>query len=392
MMRVLQVLFALLLTVPLAFLGWLLAKDPGRLNVRAWGWQIETTLVLALALLLLAVLAIALLYLLLWQLPKHFYQRRQRYLQAQFQGGLLDYFAGRFARAKKRLTSAIAHPHPQQRGIAQLAAGISANWVDDNQHAQSLFAQAAQAPELADIAPWYALQAKLDAGDLGALAQMKTLAAAAPTALNVTGVLVALHARQRGEEAITWIQAGRGNPVFKAACENSRVAALMADLHRAALGQASTAEALQTLWQGLSHTEKTQVDLIALYCTSAERLGRSDWASAALWPALKHQSSEQLWHVAASLKSVNVDADQLKFAERSLSQQGESPSLLLALAHLCMAQKLTGKAEQYLQSALRLAPSASAHALAAELATSAGDMAGANRHYQAAIALLPLGS
>ena len=107
MMQIFKWLMALALTVPVALLGWWLARDPGRLSIQVWGWQIHTTLVLALALVATALLFLWLLYWLLWCLPLKLLAHRQNKLAQQFYLGMHDFVDGNYARAKRRLTDGL---------------------------------------------------------------------------------------------------------------------------------------------------------------------------------------------------------------------------------------------------------------------------------------------
>jgi HemY protein len=80
-------------------------------------------------------------------------------------------------------------------------------------------------------------------------------------------------------------------------------------------------------------------------------------------------------------------ARQIEQAEKWLHVRPRDAQLLLALAQLCSAQELWGKAQSYLEASLAIAPSADGHIRMAELKTQSGQPGEACQHYQKALAL-----
>ncbi len=386
MSRILQILFALLLTVPLAFMGWFLAKDPGRLSLRVWGWQIDTTLILALVLALLLALLMALLYWLLWKLPKQILRRRQQRLLRSFHDGLADLFQGRYAVAKKRLLQSSAHG--EVRALARLAAAMAAEKNGDVEQAQQLLGQIAS-PEFASAAQFNLLRARLLSGDQSALPELKLLAQQQPNALHVAYVIESLHQRKRGAEALAWAQQQEVNPAFKAAMQQESISTMMADLHRQAINQAATAAELQTHWSAFSSKEQNQDDLIASYVQQAARLGEHASAHALLWPKLKSGGHAQLWQAATALHFDKLDSADLleksKFIEREIARHGASAPMLLCQSKILRQLHKTTDAQKAIDQALALESSAAVLLEAAELAQQNGDFVGANGFYRRAL-------
>jgi uncharacterized protein HemY len=392
MMALLKWLLALALTVPLAFVGWLLARDPGRLSVRAWGWQIDTTLVLALALVALAS-GIALgSYWLLWRLPKRLLARRARNLVAQFHHGLEDLAGARYAKARRRLVAASAVP--ANAPLALLHAAQAAAALGDLDDALKL-AERAQAHDPVNVAARVlGMQLKLDAGDLSQLDQLQSLGAQSDHPLPMEVLAQQLCARGRAQEALLVLaKLGKRGALTGALGGANGVGKQWAEMVRLGLRQAATKDELANLWNGLSEPERAQQDVVAIYTHAAVRLGQLELAEILLRAALKQAPSELLWQEYAALSDQLSPADSLdalKFVEKMLEKTApnESPAALLAAAKLSRMQQLSAKATQYLARSLTLAPNPAALQTHAELSFANGDFASAAQAWRQAFQLL----
>jgi HemY protein len=78
---------------------------------------------------------------------------------------------------------------------------------------------------------------------------------------------------------------------------------------------------------------------------------------------------------------------QIEQAEKWLNHHKQDPGLLLALGKLCLYQKLWGKAQNYLDASLSVAPSHAAYNALAQLAERLGKSEEAFGYYQKAMAL-----
>ena len=393
MMAVLKWLLALALTVPLAFVGWLLARDPGRLSVRAWGWQIDTTLVLVLVLTSLLVLLAWLGYWLLWSLPKRLLARRRNNLLLQFHQGLEDLAGGRYAKARRRLVaaSAIAENAP----LALLNAANAAAHLGDQTDALALAERAQRYPQVKTAAEVLAIQLRLDEGDLSQLEYLAQISENAEHPLPAEILARQLSARGRAREALTVLSKlgkyGRNSRLADRNVSKS-AASDWAAMVRLGLQQACTATALTEVWDLLSETEREQQDVLAAYVNSASRLGLLEAAEASLQNTLKRSPSELLWQEYAELSGKLNDSAALaalKFVEKSLEKAApsESPAALLAAAKLSRNQALTAKATQFLTRSLALAPSSASYREQGEQLLANGDHLGAAQAWRQALIL-----
>lgn len=392
MMALLKWLLALALTVPLAFVGWLLARDPGRLSIRAWGWQIDTTLVLALVLTSLLVLMTLLGYWLLWSLPKRLLARRRQNLLLQFHQGLEDLAGGRYAKARRRLiaASAVAENAP----LALLNAANAAAQIGDSTDALALAERAQRYPEVKTAAEVLAIQLRLDQGDLSQLDVLARMSESAEHPLPAEILARQLSARGRAREALEVLaKFGKyGSGARQVSGVSNSAANDWAAMVRLALQQACTATALTEVWDLLSEAEREQHDVLAVYVNSASRLGLLDAAEASLQTALNRTPSELLWQEYAELAGKLSESEAmpaLKFVEKTLEKTApsESPAALLAAAKLSRKQALSAKASQYLARSLALAPSLPGFREQGELLLANGDHLGAAQAWRQALIL-----
>ena len=74
-------------------------------------------------------------------------------------------------------------------------------------------------------------------------------------------------------------------------------------------------------------------------------------------------------------------------AETWLRQYPDEAALLLALGRMCMAQRLWGKAQSYLEASLALEETRDAHLALADLCDQLERSDEANRHFRASVRL-----
>jgi HemY protein len=380
MMSVLKWFLALALTVPVAMLGYLLAKDAGRLSIRAWGWQIDTTLVLALALMVLLVTAILFAHWLLWRLPMRVIKRRQALLHAQFSHGIEDYLLGRFQKAKRRLISASAIP--EHAPLALFYAAKAADAMDDSKEALTLSEKAARFESVKLAAEPLNLDLRIRSGDLSAIASLESLAPNNPIAAKI--LARQLGERGRAQEAMSAIQ--------QSGASAKRKDVEWAAMVRLAIAQAPTLSTLEQTWQRLSQAEREQVDVLSAYTQRLAHFNATVTALELLQPALKKQNSDLLWQSLAKL-APSLSEDQAREALRVCESQldrnapQELPNNLLAGAILCQRLQLFGKAKQYLERSLACEESSAARSVEGEIKLAEGDHLSAARSFQRALEL-----
>lgn len=381
MSTVLKWLLALLLTVPLALFGRMLARDPGRLSLQGWGWQIDTTLVLALVLLMLSGLVIFAVYLLVWRLPLWLIASRRARLAEQFRGGVADLAHARPAKAMRKLlnASALADYAP----LALLGAAYAAEQLGEVEQAQQLWQRLKLFPAFTQVAATYSAKFKIARNDAAGLSELTDLAQNEPSPLVLRALVDALKTRGRAIEALGWFP----QLLSQRSVERNALAQDWSELTKLSLAQASTATQLSELWQQIGKTEKVLPELLAAYAAAALRLGQFELAEQALVAELERAPSEQLYAAFARLPSSATNSSRIKTAERWLAARGETPALLFALGKLCSYEALWGKSHSYLERSLEMGASAEVWEALAELSTVHGDSAAACVAYRNALAV-----
>lgn len=398
MMQIFKWLMALALTVPVALLGWWLARDPGRLSIQVWGWQIHTTLVLALGIVAAALFLLWLVYWLLWCLPLKLLAHRQNKLAQQFYLGMHDFVDANFARAKRRLIAASAVT--RYAPLALLHAAKASAALGESEAALQLGKRAATHASVREAAQLFDIQQRLlqgDATQLSALEQWSENDSHSPSSRLAANALLARELSQRGRARDAMILLARLNQQHKGGAARSHAQLSAPDwaaMVRLALAQAATRAALNEIWDALSAPERSQPDVLSAYVGSSVRLGSAQEVEGMLRAALKNQPCEQLWQsyaalwLAASANALSADRlDALKFVEKVLasSAPNESPAALLAAASLARAEQMGAKSKQYLARSLALAPHAAAWQLQGEIQFDEGDHLGAAQSWRAAL-------
>ena len=114
--------------------------------------------------------------------------------------------------------------------------------------------------------------------------------------------------------------------------------------------------------------------------------GGDSLAQQLLTDSLNAQWDSELVALYGDCQSGDVVA-QIKQAEKWLAQNSQDAGLLLALGKLCLHQKLWGKAQNYLDASISIAPSNAAYTALGELAERLGKSNDALRYRQQAMAM-----
>lgn len=356
-MKLWILLLILLIVACVAAFGWqALAADPGYVLIRFGATSIETTAVFALAALLLAWGLLSLVWRLLrWPLAA-WTRRSRRRGRERIAAGLTALAEGRYRQAMRELERA-SH-QSGLRAPALLAAARAAHAQGESAHADAALdeaAEAAPAAALALRARFLLEQGKPDA----ALALLKPVAdsgAAKKFALSPSGWrMLAESALLCGDhaaalEALTTL-------TRRAALAPEALASLQARVLASALTAASDAEHLNALWASLSRAQRSVPEALSAYARRAAALGQMLAAIDELETGLRKEWSDRLLRAYGELGEAEA-ATRLRHAEGWLAQHPNHPGLLLALGRLCVQCALWGKARDYLERGLALAPSA----------------------------------
>lgn len=370
----------LVIAAALAAFGWhWVAADPGYVLLRLRGWRVETTVVAALVILLLtwAVLT-ALWRLLRW--PFGAFTRRHRRLSQQRLGdGLVALIEGRHGDAERDLNR--ASQLQRLRGPALLASAEAASRRGEPARALEALNQASQSvPQAARV-----LRARVLRRDDKAA---EALALLLPE--SEKGTLTPGGWRELVQAALATGDTERARaalaPLQKSgALGNRAYAELEAAVLSAALFAAPDGASLNALWSQLPKVQRRVPAVIDAYARRAAGFGLILPAMDEVESALRREWSPLLIDTYGALAGEDV-GPRLHRAEGWLDAHPNDAHLLLALGRICVRLKVWGKAHQYLQRSLALAPSATAWEALGDAFAGEGDTAQAQRCYRNALA------
>lgn len=380
-MKLWRWLLLLVIVATAAAFGWhWVADDPGYVLLRVRGWRVQTTLVAAVVILMLAwALLTTLWHLLRWPFGA-FSRRHRRVSQQRLNAGLVALVEGRHGDAERDLNRAaqldsLRGPALLSSAEAALRRGESARALEAlNQAAQSapLAARALRARVLRrDGKPAEALALLTPEADKGSLTPSgwRELALAALAAGDPV----------RARSALA--------PLQKSGALGTRGYAVLEAQVLVALIQATTDGAtLDALWPQLPKAQRRVAAVVDAYARRAAAFGLTLAAMDELESALRREWSPLLIDTYGALVGEDVEA-RLHRAEGWLDAHANDAVLLLALGRMCVRLKLWGKARQYLERSLALAPSAAAWEVLGDAWAGDGDMARAQRSYHSAFAL-----
>lgn len=323
----------------------------------------------------------------IWQMPQRVAAYRVRSREAKAHAALREaignLYAGRFSRAEKAAREALRHE--PNKGPAGLVAAEAAHRMREYLRRDEWLA-AIDTPDWQDARLMASADMRADGRDpdgaLAALTEMQSqggrrihaqqIALRAQQQLKNWGEVLKLVKTLEKREAIHPAVAVR---LRQQAAEN-----LLRDRRH-------DADALLALWDSLATTERHSPRLADLAADLLVSLNRPDEARKIVEEALQHNWDARLLRrypdtaVADALPLIQK-------AEAWLKQRSEDADLMFALGRLCLKQRLWGKAQSFLESALELADGNDAlivrtHRALARLFEELGDTARASEHYRA---------
>ncbi|MBS0571073.1 MAG: heme biosynthesis protein HemY [Proteobacteria bacterium] len=373
-----SLLILLLIAAGVAFAWHALAIDPGLLTLQIGRTHVETTLVFAGIALLAAWVLLSLLWRgLRWPL-RAWKLRGQRRSRERFAAGLTALAEGDHKRALRALEKA-AH-HPELHVPAQLATARAAHARGDNERAEAALDKAASAAPGAVLC--LRAQFLLEQGNAEAALGLLQPAADRNDLPPVGWRVLAEAALLTGDHglALRAVDALAAGDALTA----DALASLRARALGATLGAAPDSEALAALWSGLPRAQRGLPEAIAAYARRAAAFGQPLAAMDEIESSLRKQWSERLITVWGQLGPAHADT-RLARAEGWLAARPDSPALLLTLGRLCVQGKLWGKAREYLERGLALAPSAPLWETLGECLSGQGNAANAAVCYRNAL-------
>ncbi|OGO94039.1 MAG: hypothetical protein A3F41_04610 [Coxiella sp. RIFCSPHIGHO2_12_FULL_44_14] len=123
---------------------------------------------------------------------------------------------------------------------------------------------------------------------------------------------------------------------------------------------------LTAFWKSLPRHYKQEMDFIMAYVNILFAKGLDEMAMEQIEHSIKKEWNAKLITLYGQVRDGHT-THQLPIAEHWLKKHPHDLALLLCLSHLCMREKLWGKAQDYLQQSIAIKPSATAYIKLANL-------------------------
>jgi HemY protein len=369
-----------------------LRPDAGYVLINYGPWVVETSLAVL-------VIGIAVWFLLVYLVLKAFGvvirlpgslreavdRRREDRARHSFEAGLLNLFEGNWKHAEVELVRRVADHHAAHLNyLAAARAAQRQGAYDRRDHYLRLAAANKPEHEFATLLSAGDLQRKL--GDYAAVkATALKLRERDPNHPFAIELLAESYAGLGEWEALRSLLA---EPVAHSALNPPRYDELLLrslqHLMQAAVGEARL-DQLKALWDGVP-AYHDRAGLRRDYLRGLARLNAEAEAG-----ALIAQTLEREWDAALVLLYGELHANdpiaQLATVEQWLGQYGEKPELLQVAGHVCLRNKLWGKARSYLEAGLRAAPTPQAYLDLARLCQDTQQPEEAARYYRQGLEL-----
>lgn len=148
-------------------------------------------------------------------------------------------------------------------------------------------------------------------------------------------------------------------------------------------GQCHDATGLRSLWKSVPAEYKVRPKIAALAADCFIKLQDCKSARQILTDSLENNWNSELVTLFGDCQDPN-NSGQIDQAEKWLKTHGDDSGLMLALGKLCLHHGLWGKAQNYLDASISLAPSRAAYLGLAQLAEKLHKLEDASKYYQLA--------
>jgi HemY protein len=321
----------------------------------------------------------------IWRMPQRVAAYRERSRAAKAQAALRDaignLYAGRFSRAEKAARDALTIG--ANKGAAGLIAATAAHRMHEYARRDEWLAQIDE-PDWQDARLMATADMRADGRDAdGALAALTEMQSQGGRRIHAQQI--ALRAQQQVKnwaEVLKLVKTlEKREAIHPAAAVRLRQQAaenLLRDRRH-------DADALLEVWHSLSSTERHSPRLADLAAELLGALNRQPEARKIVEEALAHNWDARLLRRYPD----TAGNDALPLIQKAEAWQKERPDdadLLFSLGRLCLHQQLWGKAQSFLEAALKLADNeplkCRTHRALARLFEQLGDAGKANQHYR----------
>jgi HemY protein len=364
--------FILVFALAVAF-GVMIHQDPGYALFAYKDWTVEMPLWLAVVfLVLIIILSIAflsvtnVLFSSSSRLRGWWLRHKQISARRNTARWLLELAEGRWKKAEKRLSSSAAHSDvPLINYLSAATAAEESGAVDRRDRYLQLAHGHAKGKEIAVRLTQAQLQHKH--GDIEqSLSTLQLLYAENPNHPQVLKQLAAIYESiQDWDSLLALLPSFYKAKIFpneeaRSAMEQKIYLALLPEIARQGKKE------LTKFWKHAPNSVTGHLNCQKRYIELLHQQGGEEEAESLLRTWLKKNCQDPLLLLYGTIKGPSPKK-QLAFAEELLKSQPNNPVLFLTLGRLSLSNQLWGKARDYLEQNIRLAPSAEAYALIAEL-------------------------
>ena len=320
-------------------------------------------------------------------LPQRVREYRLRRQQEQAVDALRDtvlaFFEGRLGRAERFARTALANP--STASAAALVAARAAHRMQERERRDQWIKDAAADPRSAQAVLMsqaeLAVEDRRTAEAIDLVEQIR-----ARGARHVVSLRTALRANEqagRWDEVLSILRlVEKRDALHPAATLQLRIKAVESLLAE----KSGDAAAVALIWRGLKADERAIPGVASRVASALSAADADQEARNILETALDVDFDESMVQTYGALDHVPT-RNRLDRLEGWRQRYGDQPLLLLTLGRVCAAERLWGKAEEYLVLAVRREPSVTTHVALAELFESLGRAQEAAQQYRAAAQL-----
>lgn len=361
---VIGIIFILLISF---LLGWAIEKDPGYILINYHNWSLETSLWFGVSALIILTAASYLLFKVLkhgFLLPDHLTRwaktQKQKTAELDTHYGICELIEENWIKAERKLIKSAKHrslPFTNYVGAALAAQQQNALSRRDQ------YLQKAEASLRGSEVAVGLLKVKFQLQNqhtLQALPILQALQKKYPKHPMVLRLLQQVYLQLHDWPALLNLL-----PTLEkySALNDEALKNLSQAVYIQLLTQASeteNAEILENAWSAIPTAWKTQADILVLYVHFYMAHHQAEKMFRALEEGLKKSGDARLIHY-YGLASTPYTTKQLKQAEGWLKQHPRDPNLLLCAGRLAAREQLWGKAQDYLNASLGIAPQATTY-------------------------------
>ena len=351
--------------------GLLLQDDNGYVLLAWGGWTLETSLVFFVVMLAALLIALWLAWRVLsgiWRLPRWIRWRRslarQERAREALQTALLDLQGGRYAHAEKALVKHALAGSPALYYLLAARAAHRQQAVDRRERYLHQAFEADRATQSAVLISQAEMQLE-DQQDEQALATLSLLDDPAVETRRLQ-LLVRCHLARRDWTALRGLLPRLRDFGALTSDEQRKLEIQVFAASMAMAVERGDVGALEAAWKDAGRELRHETPLVLAYVRGLLQLHQASAAAEVIEQHLRTHWSEALADLYGTLH-VDPRSRQLEQIQAWIAQYGEQPVLLRAAARQCRHERIWGKARQYYEATLALAPDAATYRELAEL-------------------------